>query len=86
MLSAFHQMKMRTAFIFQILMPIADNFLKMRTTQNCLYFIKRKCEQNILQNMKMLPAFHENKMWTTFLTKNDTDNMSDEFSKIQQAQ
>ena len=68
MLSAFHQKKMRTTFIFKILMRITfwkcgqPKIFCISSTENVSNFFSRYDTYN----MKMLPAFHKKKMWTTW--------------------
>ena len=76
MLSAFHQKKMRTTFIFQILMRIT--FQKYWQPKIVSILSKENADnfsEHYTGNMKMLPAFEKKKMWTTFHAKDDTDNM-----------
>ena len=72
MLSAFHQKKMRTTFIFQILMRIT--FWKCGQPK-IVCISSKKISEYDTDNMKMLPAFEKKKMCTTLLAKDDTDNM-----------
>ena len=78
MLSAFHQKKMRTTFIFQILMRITfwkygqPKIVCISSKENVdkIFFSKYYTD-----NMKMLPAFQKMKMWKTLLAKDGTDNI-----------